>query len=103
MQQLPPGGGAGPTSPLGQQQTTAAVAAAATAPPAAPTGPEVVPGFRRFAIEHFAGGACVAGLVRGAASGLLDTRDVATVALLGEVGGGWGRDLRKGGKGLGGG
>ena len=68
----PPGGsdgGAGPTSPSGQRAMA----------------PEAVPGFRRFAIEHFAGEACVSGLLRAAAGGLFDVRDSATISLLGEV------------------
>jgi len=63
-------GGTGPTSPSGQQPAPSQ---------------EAVPGFRRFAIEHFAGEACVSGLLRAAAGGLFDARDSATVSLLGEV------------------
>lgn len=44
---------------------------------------EVVPGFKRFAMEQLGGEACVLGLLRGSNS--LDARDAATVALLGEV------------------
>jgi hypothetical protein len=45
---------------------------------------ETVPGFRSYAIEHFAGGACLVGLLVSGAT-LFDVRDVATVALLGEA------------------
>ena len=55
---------------------------------------EVVPGFKRYAMEHLGGEACVLGLLRGN----MDARDAATVALLGGWRGGGG-----GGGGSGGG
>lgn len=44
---------------------------------------EVVPGFKRFAMEQLGGEACVLGLLR--ASQGLDARDAATAAFVGEV------------------
>lgn len=44
---------------------------------------EVVPGFKRYAMEQLGGEACVLGLLRGSSG--LDARDAATAALLGEV------------------
>ena len=56
---------------------------------------EVVPGFKRYAMEHLGGEACVLGLLRGN----MDARDAATVALLGgwRGGGGGGGRQRAGG------
>lgn len=44
---------------------------------------EVVPGFKRFAMEQLGGEACVLGLLR--TSQGLDARDAATAAFIGEV------------------
>ena len=74
--------GSSPTSPSG---TVPHPSPAPSSPPPVPSTPELVPGFRRFAIESFACEACVAGLLRAAASALFDARDVATVTLFGEV------------------
>lgn len=42
---------------------------------------ELVPGFKRYAMEHLGGEACLLGIVQGG----LDARDAGTLALLGEV------------------
>ena len=70
--------------PSANAQPAAATAAApATAVPSLPAGAELVPGFRRFAVEHFAGEACITGLLRSAP--LFDMRDAATTSLIGEA------------------
>ncbi|GAX84343.1 hypothetical protein CEUSTIGMA_g11765.t1 [Chlamydomonas eustigma] len=79
----------GPTPPSGSPSISTALTPSGMSlqspqSQAAPLSEETVPGFRSYAIEHFAGGACLVGLmVSGAA--LFDTRDAATMALIGEA------------------